>query len=111
MGRLWLLMRELRRRHVFRVAGIYVVAAWVAVQVADTAFPGLDVPDAAIRYVWLAVFLGFPVVLVFAWRYDITTQGVLRTPPADVGTRIDLALRRTDLVILALLLLVAHPGR
>ncbi len=107
MGRLWLLMRELRRRHVFRVTGIYVVTAWVAVQVADTAFPGLDVPDAAIRYVWLAVFLGFPAVLVFGWRYDITTLGILRTLPADVGTQIDLSLHRSDYVILALLLVVA----
>ena len=73
MQRLQLLMRELRRRHVFRVAGVYVVAAWVAVQVADTAFPGMAVPDAAIRYVWLAAFLGFPLALVIGWRYDITT--------------------------------------
>ncbi len=100
-------MRELRRRHVFRVAGIYVVAGWVAVQVADTAFPGLNVPDAAIRFVWLAVFLGFPLALVFGWRYDITTQGIVRTPSADAGTQIDFSLRRTDHVILALLLVVA----
>jgi len=50
MRRLQLLMRELRHRHLFKVAGVYVVAAWVAVQVADTAFPGMAVPDAAIRY-------------------------------------------------------------
>ena len=107
MEYLWFLVRELRRRHVFRVAGVYVVAAWLAVQVADTAFPGMAVPDTAIRYVWLAVFLGFPLALVIGWRYDITTQGIVRTPPADAGTQIDLSLRRTDHVILALLMVVA----
>ena len=80
------LIRELRRRHVFRVAGIYIVAAWVAVQVADTAFPGLGVPDVAIRYVWFGVLLGFPLALVFGWRYDITAQGIIRTPRIDADT-------------------------
>jgi len=107
MKRLRLFLRELRRRHVFRVAGIYVVAAWVVIQVADAAFPGLDVPESAIRFVWLAVFLGFPLALVFGWRYDFTSQGIVRTPAADADTQIDVSLRRTDHVILALLLMVA----
>jgi TolB-like protein len=101
------LIRELRRRHVFRVAGIYIVAAWVVIQVADTAFPGMDVPDAAIRYVWFAVILGFPLALIFGWRYDITAQGIVRTPRSDGGTDVDISLRRTDYLILALLLVVA----
>ncbi len=107
MKRLRLLVSELRRRHVFRVAGIYVVAAWVAVQVADTAFPGMDVPEAAIRYVWLAAFLGFPLVLAFGWRYDITALGIERTPPVDAGTQNDSSLHRTDYVILTLLAVIA----
>jgi hypothetical protein len=107
MKRLRLLIRELRRRHVFRVAGIYIVAAWVVVQVADTAFPGMGVPDAAIRYVWLAAFLGFPLAMVFGWRYDVTPQGIVRTPPADARTLVELSLQRADFVILALLLAVA----
>jgi len=107
MDRLWLLIRELRRRHVFRVAGIYIVAAWVVLQVADMAFPGMDVPDTAIRYVWLAVFMGFPLALVFGYRYDITAQGIVRTPPTDADTQIDISLHRTDHVILSLLAAIA----
>lgn len=49
------LVTELRRRRVFRAAGIYVVAAWVCVQVASLVFPAIDVPESAIRYVWLIV--------------------------------------------------------
>ena len=99
-------MREARRRHVFRVAGIYIVGAWFAVQVADTTFPGLDIPDAAIRHVWFAVILGFPLALIFGWRYDITAKGIRRTPPADADDSVELALHRPDFVILALLALV-----
>ncbi len=107
MNRPWLIVRELRRRRVFRVAGIYVVAAWVAVQVASESFPGLEVPEVAIRYVWIAAFLGFPLALVFGWRYDITTQGIVRTAPADPNIEIDLSLRRMDYIVLGLLAVMA----
>lgn len=58
-------IREARRRRVFQTAAIYVVAAWLILQVADLAFPRLDVPDTAIRYVWIGTFLGFPIALLF----------------------------------------------
>ena len=64
-------------------------------------------PEAAIRFVWLAVILAFPLALVFGWRYDITAGGIVRTPPADAGTEVELSLQRTDYVILFLLLAVS----
>ena len=107
MERLRLTIGEMRRRHVFRVAGIYIVAGWVVIQVAGAAFPGIDVPEAAIRYVWLAVILGFPLAMVFGWRYDITAGGIVRTPPAEGDTKFELSLQRTDYVILFLLLSIS----
>jgi TolB-like protein/Tfp pilus assembly protein PilF len=50
--------------------------------------------------------LGFPVALVFAWRYDITTHGIVRTPPIGVDEHTNVSLRRSDYLILALLLAV-----
>lgn len=97
----------MRRRRVFRVAAIYIVVAWVAVQVAATALPGLEIPDVAIRYVWFAVLLGFPLAVAFAWRYDLTPRGIVRTPAADHGQVADLSLRPVDFAILGLLALVA----
>jgi hypothetical protein len=77
MGRLQQLAKELRRRRVFRAAGIYIVAAWVAVQVASLIFPAIEVPDAAIRYVWLIALFLLPLAVVFAWlsifRFGATT--------------------------------------
>ena len=97
-------LRELRRRHVFRVAGMYIVAAWVGVQVASLVFPAVDIPEAALRYVWAGFMLAFLPVVVFAWLYDITPDGITRTPPADRDAKVDLRLRRTDYVILIVLL-------
>ena len=47
------MMRELRRRRVFGTVALYIIPAWVAVQVASLIFPALDIPERAIRYVWL----------------------------------------------------------
>ena len=100
-------INETRRRHVFGVLGLYVVCAWVLLQAADLAFPGLGIPESAIRYVWIGAILGLPVAVIFGWRYDITAQGIERTPPVDAGAQIDLSLRRNDYIILTLLLLTA----
>ena len=88
---------EALRRRVFRVAAVYIVAAWVALQAADLAFPGLGIPESAIRYVWLGAILGVPVVLFFGWRYDIIGGRILRTAVSDVDA--DLTIRRADYVI------------
>lgn len=101
------ILRELRRRKVFRLAALYIVGAWVVLQVADLAFESWEIASSALRYIWLGAILGFPIALVFGWRYDITAQGIVRTPPADAGTQIDLSLRRSDYLILALLVAVA----
>jgi TolB-like protein len=101
MGRLQKVIFELRRREVFRTAGMYIVGAWVALQVAALAFQSLEIPDSALIWVWIAIFVSFPLALVFAWRYDLTTKGVVRTPDADGDASGDLSLRSIDYLILA----------
>ena len=101
------LLKELRRRRVFRVAGIYIVAAWVAVQVFSEAFPALGIPAAAIRFVWVGAIFAFPLALMFGWFFDVTPTGIVRTPSAEQGTDHKLQLRPTDYAILAALIVVA----
>lgn len=94
-------LRELRQRKVFRTAAIYTIAAWVTLQVADSAFLGLDIPERAIRYVWIGALLGFPLAVLFGWLYQITPQGIVRSAPLAAGAAADLSLKRTDYVLLA----------
>jgi TolB-like protein/predicted Zn-dependent protease len=95
------LFREARRRKVFRTAALYVVGAWLALQVADVLFPGFGIPNAAIQaLVWAAV-LGFPVALVFGWLFEITADGIRRTLPAAAETTAPQSLQRTDYLLLA----------
>jgi hypothetical protein len=100
------LFRELRRRRVFRMTVIYFVAAWVVVQVASEAFPALNIPESAIRYVWVAVLIGFPFAVLFSWRYDFTASGIRRTPAAHEDVAAVRSLTRVDYGVLAALGLV-----
>ena len=63
----------------FRMTAIYIVAAWVVVQVASETFPAFNIPEGAIRYVWVAVLIGFPIAVLFSWKYDFTAAGIRRT--------------------------------
>jgi TolB-like protein/tetratricopeptide (TPR) repeat protein len=96
-------LKELRRRRVFRTAGLYVIGAWLLLQAANIVFPAWGIPDAAIRYLILAVLLGFPLALVFGWIFEITAEGIRRTQPLASEAELleSLPLKRTDFLILA----------
>ena len=100
------LLQELRRRRVFRMTAIYIVAAWVAVQVASEIFPAFNIPEGAIRYVWVAVLIGFPIAVLFSWKYDITGSGIRLTTAAHEDVTEVRSLTRVDYGILAALGLV-----
>ena len=99
---------ELRRRRVFRTAALYIVGAWLVLQVADVVFPALDIPERALRYVLFGAVLGWPAVLVFGSFFDVGADGISRTQPAGPGeAAASLPLRRIDYVLLVALLAIA----
>ena len=98
--------QELRRRRVHRMAGFYVVGAWLIIQVADVFFPAWGLPETALRFLIVAMMLCFPIALVFSWVFDITTSGIVKTEPADPGEVFDNSLKRNDYVVLAALLAI-----
>jgi adenylate cyclase len=61
------LLARFKRHHVYRVATIYAIAAWVIIQLANSVFPDFGMPRTGIRLVIVLLLLGFPVVLLFAW--------------------------------------------
>lgn len=67
---------ELRSRNVFRVCVAYVVVAWLVLQVTDVMMSFLDFPDWTGRAVLLLLAIGFPVVAVLAWVYELTPDGI-----------------------------------
>src|SRR5881409_607963 len=67
---------ELKRRNVYKVAVAYAVVSWLLVQIATQVFPFFDIPNWAVRVVVLVLALGFPVVLLLAWAFEITPDGI-----------------------------------
>jgi adenylate cyclase len=67
---------ELKRRKVFKVGAAYLVVAWLAVQAASIGFPAFDAPPWALRIFILIALLGFPIAVVMAWVFDVTSEGV-----------------------------------
>ena len=100
------LIAELKRRNVIRMAGLYLVGAWLLVQVASTLFPAFGVPDWALRGLVIVLVLGFVPMLVFAWVFELTPDGIKRD--AEVSRAESIApqtARRMDRMIIAVLLL------
>ena len=82
-GRLRRFLRELKRRKVYRVAAVYAAVAFVIVQAANLVFPALNIPSWAYSLVVVLALLGFPLALVLAWAFEVTPEGVRRTPEAE----------------------------
>ncbi len=74
---------ELGRRNVIRVAITYVIATWVVIQVADLVLENIGAPDWVIQAMMLVMALGFPVVLIFSWAYEVTPEGIKRESEID----------------------------
>ncbi len=98
------ILREAQRRGIFHVAGLYVVAAWVILQVSEIAFPAWGIEASLLRYVFIGAIAGLPLALVFGWIFDITPRGIVRTRPLNPDAA-DKALRLTDYLVIALLAL------
>jgi TolB-like protein len=75
-------MAELRRRHVFRVAVGYAAVAFVVLQLSEIVLPAFSA-EWALQLVVVFVVLGFPVVMVLAWVFDITSDGIRVTAALD----------------------------
>jgi TolB-like protein/Flp pilus assembly protein TadD len=80
-------LREMKRRHVYRVAAVYAAVGFAVMQAAALIFPALALPGWAYSLVVVAVLLGFPVALVLAWALEVTPEGVRRTRPGPDGAR------------------------
>jgi adenylate cyclase len=98
------LFEEALRRRVFRVAALYIVGAWAALQASDLAFQGLGVAETAIRYVWMGAILGLPIALFVGWRYDFVGGRVRRT--AATSADASPPVRRADYIVLGSLAIV-----
>ena len=77
------LFKELKRRNVFRVGIAYTVATWLLIQVTDTVFPRIGLPDSAVTLVIALLVIGFIPALILAWAFEMTPEGIKREKDID----------------------------
>ena len=96
---------ELKRRNVYRAAVLYGMSAWLLAQITTQIFPFFNVPNSAVRFVIIALILGFPIAMALSWLYELTPGGFVRTEDVDLPTQRQFG-RKIDFVIIGALLLV-----
>jgi TolB-like protein/Flp pilus assembly protein TadD len=97
---------ELKRRNVVRMAGLYLVGAWLLTQVASTVLPMFGAPDWLPRSIVILLAIGFIPALIFSWVFEMTAQGLKRDEDVPPGQSIaPQTARRMDRMIIAVLVL------
>jgi len=103
MASLW---GELRRRNVFKVAVAYVIVAWLLIEMAATVFPVLKLPEWTVAFVTALILISFPIILIGAWAFEITPDGMKRTREVPLEHSItQITGRKFDFTIIGLLVI------
>lgn len=99
---------ELRRRNVCKVCVGYTILAWLLVKLFDSLSPALGTGDRAIQVFAMLLILGFPVIVLFAWAYEITPEGLKPTSQVEKTQSITRQTgRKLNYILMALLIIAA----
>jgi TolB-like protein/Tfp pilus assembly protein PilF len=98
------LVSELRRRNVLRMVVLYVVAAWLIMQVAEVIIGLANLPNWIGPAILGLLAVGFPIALIFSWFYEITPEGISLERDVDSARSItNVTGRRLDFLVISLL--------
>jgi len=78
ISRFW---QELKRRKVVHVITVYAGAAFVIIELVNNITEPLHLPAWTPTLVIILLAVGFPVVLIISWLFDVTPEGIERTEP------------------------------
>jgi TolB-like protein len=100
------IFEELKRRNVFRIAIGYAIIGWLLLQVIDLVLGNITAPDWVMQVFMLAVAVGFPIAIFFAWAFEMTPEGIKREHEVDRTQSITHKTgRKLDFTIIAILAL------
>ena len=102
------LFAELKRRHVLRMAGLYLVGAWLVVQVAGTVLPMFGAPEWVPRTIVVLLAIAFVPAVIFSWVFELTSEGLKRdedvAPEQSITPQTGRRMDRMIIVVLVLAL-------
>jgi hypothetical protein len=83
-------LTELKRRKVYKVEVAYAVVSWLLIQAASIFLPAFDAPPCMMKAVVVFLALGFILSAILSWVFDITPQGIKRTPDISPDETLDI---------------------
>ncbi|GAA0853604.1 hypothetical protein [Aliiglaciecola litoralis] len=100
---------ELKRRNVFKVASVYLITAWLVLQIISVLVPYLKLPELFGSIVTVVLIIGFPFACIIAWAFELTPDGVKLSTEVEhhesitheTGSKINIALVVSLLLALA----------
>lgn len=99
------LLSELKRRNVLRMAALYIVAAWLVMQVAEVLMTLVNLPRSLGGAVLAVLVIGFPIAILLSWFYELTPTGLKLETAVDRADSIThLTGRRLDFLVISILL-------
>jgi len=106
------LFSELRRRNVFKVLLVYLIAGWLIIKLLHHLHPVLGMPHWIEKLVGLMLLVGLPLAAYFAYIYEITPVGLKKTVDVDqtqsivykTGQKLNAALAVVAVLLLASLI-------
>jgi zinc protease len=109
------LFSELRRRNVFKVLLVYLIAGWLIIKLLHHLHPVIGLPHWIEKLVGLILIVGLPLAMYFAYIYEFTPVGLKKTVDVDqtqsivykTGQKLNAALA----VLMVLLLAAMIVGR
>jgi len=99
---------ELKRRNVIRMAGLYLVGAWLVAQIAETLLPVFHTPEWVLQSLIVLLAIGFIPALVIAWIFELTPDGLKRdsevTPEQSIAPQTAQRMERMIIILFAVAL-------
>ena len=97
------LIKELRRREVFRTVGLYIGIGWIFIEGASVMLPAFDAPAWVLRGIIIVGLIGLPITVVLAWFYDINESGIeVQADRGDTAV-VPFGGRKTDFAVIGVL--------
>src|SRR5680860_107269 len=110
---------ELKRRKVVKVTIIYASTAFILLQLVSILIEPLHLPPWVMTFFVVFLLVGFPIVVILSWIFDITPQGIEVTQPVsgneDKGQKAVVSKKKTYLtngligVLLIIVAILVYP--
>jgi TolB-like protein/Flp pilus assembly protein TadD len=97
------LFTELKRRNVFRMAVLYLGAAWLVMQVVDLLIDRGPLPETLGPAILAVLAIGLPIALALSWFYEVTPEGVTLDEEVQRGASAPATGRAMDFVVIAVM--------